>query len=56
LFGYCESIIDVDAKASGGAFDFLVAEQKQYGPSVAFSPIDQRSAMQWRKFSPRRNV
>jgi hypothetical protein len=32
LFSYCESIIDVDAEVSDGAFDFRVAEQALDGP------------------------
>jgi hypothetical protein len=40
LFRYGESIINLDAKISDGAFDLGVAEQELHRSQTACSPID----------------
>jgi len=42
LFGYRDSVINLDAEVSHGALDLGVAEEELNGTQVSCAPIDQR--------------
>ena len=41
LFGYRESVVDLDAEIAHRALDFLVSQQKLYRPQVASTAVNE---------------